>query len=159
MNEGVVIKEYVDAKAHALEEADRVLRLDMESHFNSLVNRIANASKSQEDILEGFKDLSNARLAGINDRFTSIETAVKVAADGMDKRMDSVNEFRGQLKDQTATFMPRTEVMNLVEAVNNRLSTIEKQMANYQGQLLIVGVVAAFVGTLIPIAVGFIFHH
>jgi hypothetical protein len=70
--------------------------------------------------LEALRELVDERDHRYEDRFratdektslalTSSEKAVSKAEIATEKRFDSVNEFRGQLKDQTATLLPRVE--------------------------------------------------
>lgn len=53
----------------------------------------------------------------------SAEKAVTKAEAASEKRFESVNEFRAQLSDQTATFMPRTESTARWAAVSEKLDT------------------------------------
>jgi len=50
-------------------------------------------------------------------RYDNIESNVRTANSAMDKRMDGVNEFRAQLKDQVATFPTRKELWGYLVAV------------------------------------------
>lgn len=70
--------------------------------------------------LDALRELVDERDHRYEDRFratdektslalTSSEKAVSKAEIATEKRFDSVNEFRGQLKDQTATLLPRVE--------------------------------------------------
>ena len=52
----------------------------------------------------------NERDRAYTQRFESQERAVNKAEIAAEKRLDAVNEFRGQLKDQAATFVTRTEL-------------------------------------------------
>jgi hypothetical protein len=58
-------------------------------------------------------------------------TKAEVAAE---KRLDSVNEFRGQLKDQAATLLPRTESEQRFTTVEQRLSKIESMQTRVVGR-------------------------
>lgn len=65
----------------------------------------------------------------------ALEMAMRIQKDGMsaqkeamlraeiatDKRFESVNEFRNQLKDQAAAFISRTEVETRIAVVNEKL--------------------------------------
>lgn len=53
----------------------------------------------------------------IDAQFENIRDNVNKALANMDKRMDGVNEFRGQLKDQVATFPTRSELWGYLVAV------------------------------------------
>jgi hypothetical protein len=45
----------------------------------------------------------------VESRIKSIETSTDLASKSLDKRLDNMNEFRAQLKDQAAQLLPRAE--------------------------------------------------
>jgi SMC interacting uncharacterized protein involved in chromosome segregation len=51
----------------------------------------------------------------------SAEKAVNKAEIAADKRFDATNEFRQQLNDQVATFLPRSEASVLFTAIDSKL--------------------------------------
>lgn len=53
-------------------------------------------------------------------RYESSQEAIKAALTANDKRLDSMNEFRFALADQSARMMPRTEATAALEAVMER---------------------------------------
>jgi hypothetical protein len=55
----------------------------------------------------------------------SSEKAVGKAELATEKRFDAVNEFRGQLKDQAATLMPRAEVDTRFNALAEKIESIK----------------------------------
>ena len=59
--------------------------------------------------------------------FSAANTAVSKAELANEKRLDSVNEFRAQLKDQAATLSTRAEVAVQLKAVNDKVDDIAKQ--------------------------------
>lgn len=76
----------------------------------------------------------------------SAEKAVVKAELAGDKRFESVNEFRGQLRDQAATFLPRTEYLashaalsEKIEGISDRvaagLKSVESRLDTLQGQI------------------------
>lgn len=90
------------------------------------------------------------------------ETAVSKAEVSAEKRFDSVNEFRASLADQAATLMPRNETEIRLNALADRLSAAEQQLAQssgrsggvQQGWLALVGLVtiaAALVGIFVAV--------
>jgi Fe2+ transport system protein B len=52
------------------------------------------------------------------------EKAVAKAEAATEKRFDAVNEFRGQLSDQAATFMPRMEAEQRIAALSEKLDIL-----------------------------------
>ena len=71
------------------------------------------ADMSPRDLLA----LMNERDLRYGQRFDSQERAVTKALDAADKRFESVNEFRNQLKDQTGTFITRNEMWGWLVAL------------------------------------------
>jgi len=55
----------------------------------------------------------------VDGRFKEINESRAIASASMEKRLDSMNEFRDTLRDQATSFMPRAEV----EATLNRVET------------------------------------
>lgn len=51
------------------------------------------------------------------------ESVVKAEA-AVEKRFDGVNEFRGQLSDQAATFLPRLEADVMFKAVSDKITAL-----------------------------------
>jgi hypothetical protein len=59
---------------------------------------------------------------------TSSKEAVQKAEIATEKRFDSVNEFRGQLKDQAFTLLPRIEAEGRFGAQDDKLSSMAKDI-------------------------------
>jgi hypothetical protein len=51
-----------------------------------------------------------------------------------DKRFDAVNEFRAQLTDQAATFMPRKEADVVLSSLSERVSALTSRIDRSQGK-------------------------
>jgi len=71
----------------------------------------------------------NERDQRYTQRWDGQERAIAKAESASEKRFDSVNEFRGQLKDQAATFAPRAEMEIRFKTVEQRISVLENQRA------------------------------
>lgn len=101
----------------------------------------------------------------------STQKAIDRTAEDIATRFASVNEFRAQLSDQVATFMPRREAEQLVRALSDkleagreqvvqgdakldeRLKALERGQANQQGRTAMVGVLLAVVVVAVNIAI------
>lgn len=77
--------------------------------------------------------------------------ALEKAERAMEHRLENVNEFRGQLRDQAATFASRdlmderlgvitTRIEREVESIDARLKVLEHNAANMSGRLWSMGV-------------------
>lgn len=65
---------------------------------------------------------------------TAAKEAVGKAEVAQEKRLDSVNEFRAQLSDQTATFIPRTEAEQRINAVLEKVTELTARFEKTEGQ-------------------------
>ncbi len=64
----------------------------------------------------------------------SAEKAVGKAETANEKRFDSVNEFRGQLKDQATSFIPRLEAEQRISQLSDRLDELRNSDAVRTGR-------------------------
>jgi hypothetical protein len=62
----------------------------------------------------------------------AIEKATSLVAANMEKRFDSVNEFRGQLKDQANNLATKVEVEQKFVRVDDRFKLIDKTITELQ---------------------------
>lgn len=62
------------------------------------------------------------------------ERAVSKQEQSSEKRFDSVNEFRAQLSDQAATFLTRSESIQRMDTINEKISALEKRMDRDDGK-------------------------
>lgn len=87
-------------------------------------------------------------------------TAITKAESATEKRLDSMNEFRQSLADQSNRFMPRVETDAKLDALNKTVDALEKRLGSaegkYSGMLAIgAGVVSALaaIGSVVAIFV------
>jgi chromosome segregation ATPase len=80
-----------------------------------------------------------------DERFEQTEKALNVASGQMEKRLDSMNEFRESLKDAQATFTTRREHEILIQKYDNQvdelkdgLAEIENTLASVQAKMWII---------------------
>jgi hypothetical protein len=95
--------------------------------------------------LDSFKKLMDERDRRYEERFratdektglalTSSEKAVAKAEVATEKRFDAVNEFRGQLKDQAATLLPRAEANIEFNSLRKDLEEVKRSSLTSQGR-------------------------
>jgi hypothetical protein len=77
--------------------------------------------------LDWLKELFEARLQ-------ALEKATQLAAQNMDKRLEGMNELRGQLKDQAATFLTRNEFYIQHEKLESDIRMLRESKANLEGK-------------------------
>jgi hypothetical protein len=85
-------------------------------------------------------------------RFDEIKYNVTTTAQQLDKRLDSMNEFREQLNTQTRTFISRPEHDALVDRVNKN----EQKISNFDGRAYALGIFITFISVGVSIALHFI---
>lgn len=85
----------------------------------------------------------------------SAEKAVTKAEVAAEKRFEATNEFRGQLSDQAATFLPRAEADVRIAAgdekfisQSERIGRIENIVATIQGRMIAYAGIGAIVGSV-----------
>ena len=88
----------------------------------------------------------------VDTRFTALEKSTETTAFQLDKRLDSMNEFREQLNTQTATFISRPEHEALVQRVN----TSENKIANFEGRSYAIGIAFSIITIGISIGLHFL---
>ncbi len=62
------------------------------------------------------------------------QMAIDKAENAMERRFDSINEFREQLSDQTRTYMPRAEYEAKHSAINARIDSIDSRLTLAEGR-------------------------
>lgn len=70
-------------------------------------------------LVAGLKDYTEARIQGI-------EKAINVANISMTARLEGMNEFREQLKDQASKFVTREEVDKSIQGLGKDIKALEK---------------------------------
>jgi hypothetical protein len=70
----------------------------------------------------------------VNAALAAAEKAVSKAEVAAEKRFDNVNEFRGQLADQAATFMPRNEAQVLITALAKDVDLLKLSDSQNRGK-------------------------
>jgi hypothetical protein len=63
------------------------------------------------------------------------QTNLQTATDALNKRLETMNEFRGQITDQTRTFLTRNESDARTESLSGRLSILERQAERTAGSV------------------------
>jgi hypothetical protein len=109
--------------------------------FEAEIRRIDQLSAAESRRVDGIlreRELAvNAALVSqekaIQAALAASEKAVSKAETATEKRFESVNEFRGQLADQTAGFLSRVEYLADQRAMNEKLDAIKGFQGNQVG--------------------------
>jgi len=115
-----------------LEERDRRYEERHQAQQEALVVALAVVNKEFHEHIVQVREETHAALAASEKAITKAEVA-------SDKRFEGQNEFRSQLSDQAATFMPRYEFesshANLVEKVDDLAQRTATSFANIGSRL------------------------
>lgn len=142
-----------DRRLESLEKlvaaSDNAIRqlIDQQSRYNeaqlrSLRERLDAASASSKEMLDTARSSRSAELAvqfsALKDSITKTEGSNKLAVDkaeaSNEKRFESVNEFRAQLKDQQALLMPRAESDVKSKLVADSLTALTQRLDQISGR-------------------------
>jgi hypothetical protein len=104
----------------------------------------------------------DAQTSALDAALAAQKEAVHVANTAAEKRFESVNEFRQQLADQAATFMPRAEAEQRNAALAEKIDLLRSAANQWQGRsaglnagwVYLLGVIAA-IGTVVSLIVAF----
>ncbi len=80
------------------------------------------------------RDALSSQEKAVNAALIAAQQAVTKAEVAAEKRFDAVNEFRAQLADQAAGFMPRGEYQVMHDALIERVVKTENYMLQNMGQ-------------------------
>lgn len=91
----------------------------------------------------------------VNAALSAAQTAVNKAEIANEKRLDNQNEFRGQLKDQAASLMPRAEADAHFQSIEKELKRVSDAVAagtgRFEGVQWMWGILGALFGGIIAI--------
>ena len=94
-------------------------------------------------------------------KFNTMDKSTCLANENLNTRLESMNEFRGQIKDQTANFITRVEHDAMMTKYDADIRVLREQNAENKGKAnmntVYVGYVIAFIGIILSI-VGLITH-
>ena len=100
------------------------------------INRRDKTMTDQDNI--NLKEYINSKIIDMEKlfetRITSLEKATIVAANLMEKRLESMNEFRQQLKDQSNTFITRNEHGIQHEKVVDDIRSLRESRSCFEGK-------------------------
>jgi len=71
----------------------------------------------------------------LEERFTAMQRATDVAFRASEARLDSVNEFRAQLSDQTATFVTREVLEARVDKLQGEITRLRNDLDDLRKRL------------------------
>ena len=133
-----LIREAAADKFAATSQRVEDLQIQVDRRFT---HSESNSKDMHEAIKATIKAALDARASAVEDRFSALERlmdtrfesterAVNKAETAAEKRFDSVNEFRGQLADQAASFLPRREAETEFRSVREAQDNLRKEITD-----------------------------
>jgi hypothetical protein len=121
----IALKEYL---SQVITERDRQYAQRFEAQQKAVDAALVAQDKATSAAFAAAKEAVAAALAAqeraTNAAFTAANSAVSKAETANEKRLDSVNEFRSQLKDQASNFVTRTELLSTIVGFGGLLLAI-----------------------------------
>lgn len=88
-------------------------------------------------------------------KIRAIEKASAIRARALDKRLESMNEFRASLKDQSSKFITRDEINICLNKIDEDIDDLEKYRASLEGKAntssVYIAYLIAFIGIVISV--------
>ena len=88
--------------------------------------------------MDELEKLFGVKLADLKEfydaRSVALEKAVSVAYVQMDRRLDTMNEFREQLKDQSASFITKSEYFVKIDVLDKDVRELRESRAELKGK-------------------------
>jgi hypothetical protein len=92
------------------------------------------------------------------ERYNNIVKATDVAKESSDRRLDGMNEFRASLKDQNATFVPRSEYKVQTDKLDHDIQDLKEFKAMHEGKATMGSVYIAYILAALGVIVSVILH-
>jgi hypothetical protein len=92
------------------------------------------ATMNEITLREFFDTRIREQEAQFNIKISALEKAIIVAATAMEKRLEGMNEFRDQLRDQTGTFVTKPEYGQQMLRVNDDIKSLSDIKAQFIGR-------------------------
>jgi len=92
----------------------------------------------------------------IDVKIESIDRSTNLAADALEKRLESMNEFRNSLKDQQSKFVTREEYALMHERLVEDVKILREAKANFEGKASMASVYLSYVIAAIALAISII---
>ena len=89
-------------------------------------------------------------------KFSSIETSTKLAQDNLNTRLESMNEFRMSLKDQTSTYITRAEHEASISKYDSDIRVLREANARNDGKASMNSVYIGYLIALVAIIISIV---
>uniref|UniRef100_A0A6M3IXC0 Uncharacterized protein n=1 Tax=viral metagenome TaxID=1070528 RepID=A0A6M3IXC0_9ZZZZ len=113
------------------------------------------------------RDYVDTRISSLEDKIDSLsrftaqhfllsEAAVKKAEESMLIRLEGMNEFRAQIREERVTYAAKVDLLNMEKLIYNRLKSLEEARAFSAGKMWVVMVGFAAIPTILALIALFI---
>lgn len=112
-------------------------------------------NKDSVSLREYFDNRFNELKNYMDLKFTSLDKSTCLAQDNLNNRLENMNEFRESLKDQTKSYITRTEHEALITKYDSDIRVLREANAKAEGKAsmnsVYVGYIIAFIGIIMGI--------
>ncbi len=159
---GKLIDERTSQWKAIIEGNDRRYDQRFKSHSDQMSEKDVRDQQRFDAQQLALRDALLAQEKAVSAALLAAQEAVSKAETAAEKRFDAVNEFRAQLADLIATFMPRNETTVLLNSLAERITSLEERANQAQGSTqgsanlwgYLVGAAALF-ATIAAVAIAF----
>jgi hypothetical protein len=123
-----------------IKTAEKIAKL--EERLDSFIKWTKDAIKYERDFQE--------------ERYTAVQIALKLARSELDKRLESMNEFRRMIEGERATYVTEKELELRIIALEKDIKPLEARRSFNQGRDWAFGVIIVAVCTAIALAIKFL---
>jgi transcription-repair coupling factor (superfamily II helicase) len=166
VSETVKLKDYFDEKINQLKtffvEKQASCSHHIEAQIESLKEATVIAKAGMEErLVSAGEEIKNIRVVmeKMNGDLRSLENSFNTANIGLEKRLEAMNEFRSQLKDQASGFFTRNEHEQFAKRVDEDLRSLRESRAALEAKAdqaqVNVALLLSSIGTVIGI-IGFL---
>lgn len=111
----------------------------------------------KEESIIGMKDYVDMQVKTIETqnqlKYQSLDKALEIALASLNKRLEGMNEFRNTLKDQTNTFVTKTEYEASHQRVLDDVKILREAKATSEGKASQTSVLVAYILTAVGILI------
>lgn len=121
----------------------------LKEHFNERL-------RLHEIAHDSLKEMIKSLYTYVDLKSTNIEKSTTLARESMEKRLESMNEFRASLKDQRNEMVTRAEYTAKVRMLDEDIRTLREAKANLEGKASMSSVYIAYIISAISIGLSLI---
>jgi hypothetical protein len=169
-NQLLSMERQVNTQLNSLKEATTLAKFEMDKRLEGM-NEFRNQLKDQSStfakgeslaayIVSAGEEIKNIRLSmeKVNGDLRTLENSFNTANVGLEKRLEAMNEFRSQLKDQASGFFTRNEHDQFSKRIEEDIRSLRESRAQLEGKASQNSVNIAYVIAGVSMIISLILH-